>query len=239
MRMHIAARQSMRKLLRIDAELDAFLLDCYPDVRRKMTSSMDRVAKENILLESIEDTEALIIKIREWSSEVREKFVYDQPSIQTESTKVSIRELLDLQKWIIKTCLIAITVQTVFFIVAPYIGFPMEAHNAFRLLEIVLPVFLLYLGGAAIIFFRKKITYDLMSDSTRVLLSLMSRGPMAAFLLITFSSIAMYWYSNSELVPIGNGISIDTLAGIISISLGLLVVSSNAVVMYLFNLSEE
>ena len=57
--------------------------------------------------------------------------------------------------WLVKASLIVTTLTFVFFIVAPAFNFPLSFGEAIRLLEIVAPVFLGYLGSATQFLFLK------------------------------------------------------------------------------------
>jgi hypothetical protein len=123
----------------------------------------------------------------------------------------------------------------VFFIIAPTSGYPIRYDQAIRLLEIVLPVFLGYLGSAARFIFpanskvRSKEKLDL-----HPLASIMIRGPVIVFSLATVAALTAFGLSNRRDAAPGTGMDIDTLAGILSLALGILAVTTNVAFAYLF-----
>lgn len=47
----VQARKLIERVLPTDPDFDAFCLDCFPRIKRRFAGSMDRLAKENLLLE--------------------------------------------------------------------------------------------------------------------------------------------------------------------------------------------
>src|SRR6185295_2636008 len=119
------------------------------------------------------------------------------------------------RKWLIYATLLTTAVAFVFFLIAPASGFPLTFDQSVRLLEIVLPVFLGYLGSATHFVVRGSNT----APNTPVpprgrseLLGLLVRGPVVVFLVATVSAIVAFGISNSPSAPPGSGMSVDTLA---------------------------
>lgn len=61
-----SVRQLIDFLLRTDADLDAFCLDCFPTAYRRFGKGMERTEKVNLLL-SLEEPSAVATKLQAWS----------------------------------------------------------------------------------------------------------------------------------------------------------------------------
>lgn len=57
-------RKVLRKCIRTSADFAAFCLDYFPDVQQRLTSEMDGLARENLLL-SLRNTEEILQRLRE------------------------------------------------------------------------------------------------------------------------------------------------------------------------------
>lgn len=68
------------------------------------------------------------------------------------------------------------------------------------------------------------------------LVELLVKGPLIVFGVIVAVAIIAFGYSNRQAATGGDGLSVDLLAGIITAALGLLAVSTNAIVGYLFSI---
>ena len=60
-----SVRQLIDFLLRTDADLDAFCLDCFPTAYRRFGKGMERTEKVNLLL-SLEEPSAVATKLQAW-----------------------------------------------------------------------------------------------------------------------------------------------------------------------------
>jgi hypothetical protein len=144
------------------------------------------------------------------------------------------------RKWLI-TASLGITAGVVaFFVAAPAFGFPLTADQAMRLLEIVVPVFLGYLGTASrFVFSAPNRVERVQLRRNDPLVALLIRGPLLVFLLIVFVAVASFGWSNRADAPAGAGMSIDALSGVVSTALGLLAVTTHTAVAYLFVARDE
>jgi len=142
--------------------------------------------------------------------------------------------------WLIKASLSITGVTFVFFLLSPALGYPLSFEQSIRLLEIVTPVFLGYLGSATTFLFGKETQ---MSDVTirgpKELLQLLVKGPVYVFGIATLAAMVAFGYSNRTDALSGSGMSVDLLAGGISAALGLLAVTTNIIVSYLFSSGES
>src|SRR6185503_3225315 len=101
-----------------------------------------------------------------------------------------------------------------------------------RLLEIVLPVFFGYLGSATkYLFGRKRQLADGPPDQ---LLGYVVRGAWLVFVLCLAATLFAFAWGNRAAASTGEGMSVDTLAWLISGLLGLMAVTTGIVVENLF-----
>ncbi len=141
----------------------------------------------------------------------------------------------DARKWLLTASLAMTAGVFLFFLVAPAAGYPLTFAQARGFLEIIVPVFLGYLGsGSHFIFSNRSRRPSPKLDASGELVALMIRGPVIVFAVISIGAIAVFGFSNRIQAPIGSGMSIDMLAGFLSAALGLLAVTTNVAISYLF-----
>ncbi len=107
--------------------------------------------------------------------------------------------------------------------------------------RIGLPVFLGYLGSAASFVFRFGSDADAAAfrHSASSLAGLLIVGPIVIFTISIFAIIVAFGITNRPSASPGSGISLDQLTAGMSIILGLLVVTTNVAVSYLFGGGEH
>jgi hypothetical protein len=135
------------------------------------------------------------------------------------------------RRWLIVSSLLITGFQMVFLLVAPGLGFPLAYPQNLHLLQIVTPVFLGYLGSAAHFVFQPT------SDNTPVqnqFLGLLVKGPVIIYVLSAGGSLAAFGFGNRSGAPAGSGMSVDDLATALSLSLGVLAVTTSVISSYLF-----
>jgi hypothetical protein len=137
----------------------------------------------------------------------------------------------DARKWIIVSSLILTGSQMLFFVVAPSLGFPLIYPKNLRLIEIVSPVFLGYLGSASHFIFQDPApTVPVQND----FLGIMIKGPLIIYTVVVIGALASFGYSNRVGVEIGSGMSDDALSTSLSLALGVLAVTTGVITSYLF-----
>ncbi len=141
--------------------------------------------------------------------------------------------------WLVYASLIIILSQFLFFILAPPLGYPLTYDQSFRLLEIVLPVFLGYLGAATHFLFAKGQSQKAQALAPSRFLGLLVRGPVVVFAVASVGALVAFCLSNQGSGAPGEGMSVDTLAGILTAILGFLAVTTTAVVTHLFSPGEN
>jgi hypothetical protein len=143
------------------------------------------------------------------------------------------------RRWLIKATLLLTGATFGFLLLAPLFGYPLALKDATRVFEIILPVFLGYLGAASQFVFQNmagRQNTGIAGASTNPFLSLIVKGPIWLFGLAIVAAFAAFGKTNSPSSPIGNGMTVDVLAGITTAALGLLNVTTQVAVSYLFSL---
>jgi hypothetical protein len=146
----------------------------------------------------------------------------------------------EARRFIIVASLFATGANFVFFVIAPAVGYPLTWRDVPRIFEIILPVFLGYLGSATHFLFRARHgSKDVQLKDPGGILGLLIRGPFAIFGVCTVALLAAFGYVNRSGAPDGSGMSVDELSHFFTALLGLLAVTTNAVVGYLFSLGDR
>lgn len=141
------------------------------------------------------------------------------------------------RKWLIHASLGTTAGAFLFFLVAPVAGFPLTFEQSLRLLEILLPVFLGYLGSATHFVLRGTRPQENSPKPSRgqsELLGLLVRGPVVVFVIVIAAAITAFGIANGSSAPPGSGMSVETLAITTAAALGLLTVTTSALVAALF-----
>lgn len=145
------------------------------------------------------------------------------------------------RRWIIVSSLIISTVAFIFFLLAPALDL-LLFEQSFRLIQIVFPVFMGYLASAAhFVFSAKPAIKD--DDAERQahigrhsdLAGLLIKWPIIIFGILLATSIGAFAYTNRENATLNTGMTVDQLALVISVCLGLLAATTNVAVSYLFS----
>lgn len=142
------------------------------------------------------------------------------------------------RSWIIKMSLAATGATFVFLIIGPVAGYPLSYDQVPRMLEIILPVFLGYVGTATHFFFHTQGAAN-PPVVPQTLLALLIKGPVYVFALGTIVLFVAFGLANRQLAPDGSGMSIDQLSGFLTALFGLLAVSTSVAVSYLFALKKK
>jgi hypothetical protein len=142
--------------------------------------------------------------------------------------------------WLINASLCTTAAIFVFFLIAPTIGYPLSFEQAVRFIEIVLPVFLGYLGTAtSFIFGGRHGDPKAGTKNLNELLGILVRGPVIVFAAACCAALCAFGVSNGEAASPGSGMSIDVLAGVLAAALGLLTISTSALVTALFPIRRQ
>lgn len=125
-----------------------------------------------------------------------------------------------------------------FFMVGKPLGYPLSWSQVQRLVEIVLPVFLGYLGAASLyVFGRKGKNDDVSFGQNEDLAGRILWGSAGSFAVILVAILFAFGYTNRPSATQDEGMSIDTLSWAVTAVLGILNVSTNVAVTYLFSVS--
>jgi hypothetical protein len=142
------------------------------------------------------------------------------------------------RKWLIVASLAMAALSFCFFTLAPVVGYPLRYSQAQSVLQIVLPVFLGYLGAASQFVFQRSPPPD-DAVGTHPLTGLLVKGPMAVFSLMMVVLIVAFGYSNRMAAPPGDGMSAEQLSAGVTAAMGLLAVTTNVIVAYLFSVEKK
>lgn len=141
----------------------------------------------------------------------------------------------EARTWLIKASLVITGTDFVFFLAAPVVGYPLDWRDAWRMAEIIFPVFLGYLGAAAHFLFGAA---DGQRETARparaAQIGLLVRGPVLVWLAINAVALVVFGVANRQAAPPGEGMTVDQLAMVLSASLGLLAATTSGVVIHLF-----
>lgn len=143
--------------------------------------------------------------------------------------------------WLIKTSLLFTSAAFSFFLLAPVFGYPLTWDQATRILQIILPVFLGYLGSASHFVFVRKDSSASVSYRSRPgsLFPLLVQGPVWAFAVAIVAAVVAFGYSNRLKAPPGTGMSVDTLAIVVAAALGILAATTSLILARLFSVPGE
>jgi hypothetical protein len=141
--------------------------------------------------------------------------------------------IVAIQTWLIQVSLVMTGTVFVFLVAAPAVGYPLEYAQAFRIMQILLPVFVGYLGSAATYLLNKSRSAQKVGALSSQLV-LVIRGPIYVFALGLVSSFAAFGYTNRASAAPGVGMSVDALTTAIAALLALLSATTGAAVSYLF-----
>jgi hypothetical protein len=138
--------------------------------------------------------------------------------------------------FIVLASLILAGFAVVFFLLAPYAGYPLKPFQTPRLLEIVIPVFLGYVGTATQFVFRHGHAADSqerIADGSPIGTVLVV-GPVVLFVIAEAAVVLAFGISNGKTASPGSGMNIDQLATNMTMALGLMTVATNTAVSFLF-----
>ncbi len=147
----------------------------------------------------------------------------------------------EARTWIIRTSLTLTTCVFAFLVIAPIAGYPLDpgANHVIRLLQILTPVFVGYLGSAAHFVFGDNTSAASSQQQLSPNAVLMIKGPVLAWVIMAVLSFTAYGLSNRRGVPAGSGWSFDLLSGLLTVTLSLLSATTNLAVSYLFKTEKK
>ena len=141
--------------------------------------------------------------------------------------------------WLIRWSLITTVSTFVFFVLAPVFGYPLKFSQAINILQIILPVFVGYVGSATQFVFRRQQGLAVINPSVAPFIGLLVKGPVVGFAIMIGAACVAFGSANRHDALAGEGMSVDALAGVVTLALALLTVSTNAIVGYLFSVETE
>jgi hypothetical protein len=143
------------------------------------------------------------------------------------------------RRWLVISSLTITAATLMFFLAAPAFGYPITWEQGTRVVEIVIPVFLGYLGSATLFLFQTRRQRPSRLADVSQIGAILVRGPIIVFVLVCITTLFSFGYSNRLTANPGSGMSVDTLAWSITSTLGLLAVTTNVATSYLFALERR
>jgi hypothetical protein len=137
----------------------------------------------------------------------------------------------EARKWLIASSLGITGAQMVFLLIAPVLGFPLSYPRNLDLLQVVTPVFLGYLGSATHFIFQNPAPAVPVQNE---FLGVLVKGPLAIYVTAAGASVAAFGYANRAAALPGTGMSVESLGTALSLSLGVLAVTTGVISSYLF-----
>lgn len=135
------------------------------------------------------------------------------------------------RKWLILSSLLITGAQGVFLMISPAI-IPIETTKSTALLQIVMPVFVGYLGSAAHFIFMAPPPPAVPVNNQ--FLGYLVWGPLAIYVAFVVTAFVAFTILNRPGAIIGAGMSVDTLSTALTWALSLLAATTGVVVSYLF-----
>jgi len=146
---------------------------------------------------------------------------------------------LDAERiWVVKASLLLAGATFAFFVAAPgLLKYPLDFDQSIRILQIVLPVFVGYLGLATAFVFQNTVrSTNVYSNSS--LIRLLLRGPIYVYSLGIVVVISVFWQTNLPGGAPASGMTIDQLAWLVSALVGLLAATTGLIVTKIFPTDE-
>jgi hypothetical protein len=139
--------------------------------------------------------------------------------------------------WLIYASLLLVGAEVTFLALAPVVGFPLEYSQAIKLIEITFPVLLGYLGSAAYFVVGAADQTPNPHAQTAPEFGLMVRGPVLVFAFATIVTLVAFAISNRANAAPGEGMSFDSLSGILTLILGILTATTSVISAHIFGRS--
>jgi hypothetical protein len=137
--------------------------------------------------------------------------------------------------WLVKSSFVATASLFVFFVLAPLFGYPLDGPQIWRVLQIVSPVFVGYLGAAAQYVFAQKTAHEPSAEIVASpLFALFIRWPIVVFAIMVTVLLIAFGLANRRVNPAPVHLGIEDLSTGLAVALGLLTVTTNVAVMRLF-----
>jgi len=141
----------------------------------------------------------------------------------------------EARRWLVRFSLLVTGGLLLFLLLAPAVGYPLEYSQAIRLIEIVSPTFVGYLGAAARFLVSKKPAPGFRpGEATRQVSGLVVRGSGWLFALLAAGVLLAFWLTNRSGAAPGAGMDIDLLAGLFTMLLALVTATTGLLISHLF-----
>lgn len=145
----------------------------------------------------------------------------------------------EARQWLAGVSLAVTALLFVFCMIAPAFGYPLTFDQTPRLIEIVLPVFLGYLGSATLFLTQKPGNKDALRQHAGTnITKILVKGPVVVSGILIVVILFAFGYSNRASAAPGIGMNIDQLAASLAGVMGILTVTTNIIVSMVFNPQE-
>jgi hypothetical protein len=138
----------------------------------------------------------------------------------------------EARKWIVNWSLGLITFYGVFFLLSPFLRYPLEFDQSAQLAQIIFPLFLGYLATAVVFAFEG---HEVETVAPYLLASL-TKGPFLVSLVLSLVLFVVFWLANSTDSPVGraNIMEFPTFSALFAAIIGIHTATTSALVAYLF-----
>ena len=138
--------------------------------------------------------------------------------------------------WIILASFWTTLAVILFAIIAPATSYPLEYPDAFRIIEIVLPVLTGYLGTATHHLFAGEVA-DKPLPRNQPWFKYLVKGPILVLIVVLATLIVTFGFSHRESSQVG--MSPDVFAHFVTAAVSLLTLTTSVVVAQLFRIAEQ
>jgi len=121
--------------------------------------------------------------------------------------------------------------QLLFLLLAPAIGYPLESPRNIDMVQIITPVFLGYLGSASYFVFAGQKLHGRVRNE---FLGYLTVGPIIIYVVAVSAAFFSFGWTNRPSAQPGSGVSVENLGNALSLSLGVLAMTTSVVASYLF-----
>ena len=129
-----------------------------------------------------------------------------------------IASTFDARVWIVRASLLLLGGNVGFLTIAPATPYPLSADEALRLIHIIVPLFAGYLAAAARYVTQRSTKEDAVVEAGQMpLLQLLVKGPLYLWTVLSITVFTAFAFSHRQAASASTGMSVETLATLISL----------------------
>ena len=141
----------------------------------------------------------------------------------------------EARRWLVRFSLCITGGLFLFLLLAPALGYPLEYSQAIRLIEIVIPTFVGYLGAATRYLVSKRPAGGFRrGDATKQISGVVVRGTCWLFVVLAAGVLLAFGLTNRSGAAPGAGMDVDLLAGLFATLLALVTATTGILIAHLF-----